>query len=293
MKSYLKFIPVVALSYTAAFAQQDASISSSSNQTNLQQSNPGRSIISEPAGSDVPQGRAFSATNPPPGRAFSTTNPPPGRPFQGGGTPPGRPFTEGESGGIPDAADEPAGAEKPDDASSATNDDASSSSTNLIQEPSGAQQPGAQQSGIQSSTNIEGAGAQRGSSQQLATAIGSIKTGVNVEQNVQLRQAIKTTIKGGNVPDEFVDRLSRDISAAFTKVQVNQTVNVQLADALNTVLTATPTSHSEVEQAITTVQSTLIQNGVAKPQARAVACDLHLIATELVPDLKLNIPTTP
>lgn len=294
--------PLVAQDNTS---QQDASRKDTqtqpqadANQSAEQEDN----IISEPSGAE-PSGRPFG-TNQPPGRAFSTNNPPQGKPFEDGGRPPGRAFeqeqpeVEEPSGAEqPDAtneqseANEPAGAQS-NDASDATQPDASYSTPNAAAATPGETKT-SETDAAQSGVEAEAAGAQRAGSEQIASALGSLKAGTaagGTGQNIQLRQAIKTSIQGKQVADEYVDRLSTDLSMAFKSGEIKQEVRTELAQSLHTVLTAQPSAQAEIEQSLSRIQTIMIDNGATRPAARAVACDLHLIATELHPDLHLSVP---
>ena len=227
------------------------------------------SNISEPSGAQTPQGRAYSDDNPPNGRAFSTNNAPQGKPFQDESRPPGRPFQE------------PSGA------------DSSGSKTNLNSAPksdsiSGALDRSRSSTGQSSASDIkhEAAGAQRNQSQRLATAFQSHEKG-------QIEEAVKAnlgTTVGAKVPDEFVTRLSSDLSTVFTKVQITEEQRVKVANAISIILTAQPANQVEVQQAFTTVQTILVPTGnVTLPLAQAAVCDLHLIATQLIPGFQLEL----
>ena len=240
--------------------QTDTSIQSP--QSGLQTNSSG---INEPSGAETPRGRAFSQDNPPNGRAFSTNDAPQGRPFQNDSRPPGRPFRE------------PSGS---DIIGSRTNSQSSSSSS-----VGGTNSAAIDQS---SSTDIqkEPAGAPRNQSQQLVSAFQS-------HEKTQIEQAIKANLGStisAKVPDEFVTRLSGDLSTTLTKVQITEEQRLKLANAINVILTAQPANQVEVQQAFTTVQSTLVPNlEVATPLAQAAVCDLHLIATQLVPGIRLDM----
>ena len=249
----------------------------------LRQTNQYPSQIEEPSGAESsPQGRAFSTNNPPPGRAFSTNNPPEGRPFQNDSRPPGRPFRD------------PAGSEQ-DSTNSDTQPDTSAtnsvSKAGILRTPAGA--PTATQTGstaeASASVKTEAAGAQRKESQQLVTAFTS-------NEKVKIEQAINTSINTSvktKVPSEFVTRLSSDLTTVFTKVQITEVQRVELADAIYVILNAAPGQEVAVQEAFTTVHTTLIQDGAAAtPLAHAAVCDLHLIATQLMPGFELKLPTT-
>lgn len=146
---------------------------------------------------------------------------------------------------------------------------------------------------LQSDTGFQDpAGAKADPSELLASALGTLggRAAANGAPNIQLRQAILASIEGKNVPNEFVDRLSQDLGTAFTRAQVQQSTRTELADAMHKVFTAKPTAQNEIEQALSQVQTILMENGASRPAARAVAYDLHLIATEMHPDLKLPLP---
>jgi hypothetical protein len=282
---------------------------------------------SRPFPTNQPPRRAFDETNPPQGRPFQEGELPPGRPFREGqqpGTPTATPGSN-ETPRSDAGANEPAGAIRPD-ANPDKQDDALKSNdlrapgTQQIQEPAGAQNPSpGKQSSQQdisgkdsdqqpSSTNPtrpeeqkssdqskgeageeidEPAGAQRVTAEQLAQALGT-QTTVGVDQKSRIRQVLTASIEGNNVPAEFVDRLATDLSMA--KMQLSEETRTRLANALNTVLAAHSSQQKQIEQALSTVQSLLIESGATRSTARAVAYDLQLIATELVPDLRLSVP---
>jgi hypothetical protein len=254
-------------------SQQPSSANSSSS------SNIGSQIISEPAGAERPRGRAFSTNDLPPGRAFQTNDLPNGRPFQEGTGPNGRPFREPSGAATGTNTNSSAASGAVTGAESSTNGVAGSvSSTSNTNQ-------GSSSSGTQVK---EAAGAQRAESQKLAVAFES-------HEKVQIEQAIRanlSTTVSTKVPDEFVTRLSSDLSTAFTRIQISQEQRIQLANAVAVILSAQPSAEAEVHQAFSTVESTLLQGANTTPLAQAAVCDLHLIATQLIPGFKMEGSTT-
>ena len=256
-------------------------------------------VINEPSGAERPGSSSTDLnSSTPSGRAFSTNNPPQGRPFQEDpGLPPGQRkhnIKEGEQSGIP--TDEPAGAQRPQASSS------SSTSTNSSSSVTGSEVISSPKSGTASSSSASGelkpgdpgyaAGAQKQNTTQLQNAFAQFKTSttVSTEQKTQLRQTLTsmvTTTK--TVQPEFITRLSDDLSMSLGKVELTADSRTRLANAIAVILGAQPGAQTEVQQAFSDVQSILLTSPNTTPLARATVCDLHLIATELVPDLRLDL----
>ncbi len=256
-------------------------------------------LINEPAGAERPSSPSSDLNSgTPPGRAFSTNNPPQGRPFQEDpGLPPGQRkhnIKEGEQSGIP--TDEPAGAQRPNASSS------SSSSTNSSSSVTGSEVISSPKPGTATSSSGSGefkpgdpgyaAGAQKQNTTQLQNAFAQFKTSAtaSTEQKTQLRQTLTsmvTTTK--TVQPEFITRLSDDLSMSLGKVELSADSRTRLANAIAVILGAQPGAQTEVQHAFSDVQSILLTGPNTTPLARATVCDLHLIATELVPDLRLDL----
>ncbi|MDB6026652.1 MAG: hypothetical protein JWM68_2875 [Verrucomicrobiales bacterium] len=224
------------------------------------------------------------------GRAFSTNNPPSGRPFQENpGLPPGQRkqnIKEGEQSGIP--TQDPAGAQRPDanaastSSSSTTTNSSSATGNEVISSPkSGELRPG---------DPGYAAGAQRTQATELQNALSQIKMSATVtsDQRAQLQQTLTSMVTSKTVQPQFITRLSEDLSTSLSSVQINEDARVRLANAIAVILGAQAGSQTQVQQAFTETQSILLTGPNTTPLARATVCDLHLIATELVPGLQLQ-----
>lgn len=276
-----------------------------------------------PYTTNQPPGRAFSTNNPPEGRPFQEGQQPPGRPFQQGEE--DSDVNEPSGAETPDASQTPGQSEQEAQEPSGAESQQPESDSG-VQDPSGAEQtaPEAQDQQSQdaqstsddaSSTSTtdattnetstsastsdasqvdEAAGAQRGS-EQLANALGNIKVGATATASSDVKMQIKQAISASGttttkVPDEFVDRLATDLSTSFSRVQLSPDIRSQVATHILTVLNAQPGNTAQIEQALNGIQTVLIDNGVSRTAARAVGCDLHLIATEVAPGLQLSVP---
>jgi len=194
---------------------------------------------------------------------------------------------QGEQSGIP--TQEPAGAQRPD--LSVTPSTGTNSSV------TGAEVIGSKRTGTGSAGELKpgdpgyAAGAQRTQVTQLQNALAEFKTSstVNTDQKTRLHETLTSMASSAkNLPPEFIARLSDDLTTSLTKVQISTDARSRLANDIAVILSAQPSAQADVQRAFTDVQTILLTGPNTTPLARATVCDLHLIASELVPDLHIE-----
>lgn len=280
-------------------SSQPSSQSPDINRNQALQSSQSGSQINEPAGAE-PLGRAFSSTNPPPGKPFEQNREGQGRPFPDSGSKINEPSgaaIQGQStqSGLSGQTGQTGQSSQTDQ----TSQSGQSQPAQSAQPESQSGQSGQSQAGQSSQAELHqgqagyAAGAQNQNSQQLRTALTQFKAQgtVSADQKTQLQQAIHASLRHGqNLPEDFSTRLAGDLSVTLTKVQLDESVRVKLANDIGIILDAGPGAQVQVEAALGDVRHILVVSGQPLPEARAVVCDLHLIASELVPGAVIPSP---
>jgi len=117
---------------------------------------------------------------------------------------------------------------------------------------------------------------------QFQNVFSSWRPGAN--QEAQLTAAINAAAPGGRINHEFVTRVATDLNAVLPRAHLSATAQQRLATAFATVLTPT-VEVTTLEPALTEVRQILVESGLAPIQAQTVACDLHLMAAQVHPEL--------
>jgi len=152
--------------------------------------------------------------------------------------------------------------------------------------------PGSGQSSTSVSSSASGrpgelqAGANVQVNQQHVTQFQNVfsnwRPGAN--QEAQLTAAINAAAPNARINHEYVTRFVTDMNTIIPRVHLTTIAQQRLATAFATVLTPT-VQVTTLEPTLTEVRQVLVESGLSPIQAQTVACDLHLMAAQVHPDL--------
>jgi hypothetical protein len=117
---------------------------------------------------------------------------------------------------------------------------------------------------------------------QFQNVFSNWRSGANQEQ--QLTAAITAAAPGVRINHEYITRFATDFNAIIPRVHLSTTAQQRLATAFATVLTPT-VQVTTLEPTLTEVRQILVESGLSPIQAQTVACDLHLMAAQVHPDM--------
>jgi hypothetical protein len=103
-------------------------------------------------------------------------------------------------------------------------------------------------------------------------------------QEQQLTAAINASAPGARINHEYITRFVTDYNAIVPRVHLSTTAQQRLATAFATVLTPN-VQVTTLEPTLTEVRQVLVESGLSPIQAQTVACDLHLMAAQVHPDM--------
>jgi hypothetical protein len=132
--------------------------------------------------------------------------------------------------------------------------------------------------------------------QQVAINLGGVQ---NVQQVIQQNPQIQTQLQkveaqismlaqGPAKPSgDIVARLSQDLLVANARAQLSPDQQLIIAVIINQAVNSENLNAGQIESAINTALANLQQAGIPRSVSHTVACDLHSIAFELQPNLRL------
>jgi len=117
---------------------------------------------------------------------------------------------------------------------------------------------------------------------QFQNVFSNWRAGSNAE--AQLTAAISATAPSARINHEYVTRFVTDMNTIMPRVHLSTVAQQRLATAFATVLTPS-IQVTTLEPTLTEVRQVLVESGLSPIQAQTVACDLHLMAAQVHPDL--------
>jgi hypothetical protein len=117
---------------------------------------------------------------------------------------------------------------------------------------------------------------------QFQNVFSNWRAGSNQEQ--QLTAAIRASAPSVNINREYVTRFVQDFNTILPRVQLSSTAQQRLATAFATVLSPS-VQVTTLEPTLTEVRQVLVESGLSPIQAQTVACDLHLMAAQVHPNI--------
>jgi hypothetical protein len=122
---------------------------------------------------------------------------------------------------------------------------------------------------------------------QFQNVFSNWRPGANQEQ--QLTAAIQAAAPSAQINHEFITRFVTDFNTIVPRIHLSTTAQQRLATAFATVLTPS-VQVTTLEPTLTDVRQVLVESGLSPIQAQTVACDLHLMAAQVHPDmLEINV----
>jgi len=228
----------------------------------------------------------------PPGRAFNRTNPPNGRPFK---TLMNTNQVQSQDNQFTNTQpQEPMGA----------NGQASAGMTNTFSQ-NGTQSSQTVNASITNTlsmmspvqaNNVVQVQAVLNALQQVAINLGGVQNVQQViQQNPQIQeqlQKIQTQIsmlaQGPAKPSpDIVSRLSQDLLMASSRAQLSPDQQLIIAIIINQAVNSENLTAQQIESAINTALANFQQAGIPRSVSHTVGCDLHSIAFELQPNLRM------
>jgi len=168
---------------------------------------------------------------------------------------------------------------------SATGRISTQSSSQSAQPGQPGQSQGAPGSSESSSTRLN-SGANAQVNQQHVTQFQNVfsnwRAGSN--QEAQFTAAINAAAPGARIDHQYVTRFVTDFNTIIPRVQLSSTAQQRLATAFATVLSPT-VEVTTLEPTLTEVRQVLVESGLSPIQAQTVACDLHLMAAQVHPNM--------
>lgn len=132
--------------------------------------------------------------------------------------------------------------------------------------------------------------------QQVAINLGGVQ---NVQQIIQQNPQIQTQLQkietqismlaqGPAKPSsDIVSRLSQDLLVAGSRAQLSADQQLIIAIIINQAVNCQNLNASQIESAINTALANFQQAGIPRSVSHTVGCDLHSIAFELQPNLRM------
>jgi hypothetical protein len=117
---------------------------------------------------------------------------------------------------------------------------------------------------------------------QFQNVFSNWRPGANQEQ--QLTAAIQASAPNVQINHEYVTRFVTDFNRIVPRIHLSTTAQQRLAGAFATVLTPS-VQVTTLEPTLTEVRQVLVESGLSPIQAQTVACDLHLMAAQVHPDM--------
>jgi hypothetical protein len=122
---------------------------------------------------------------------------------------------------------------------------------------------------------------------QFQNVFSNWRPGASQEQ--QLTAAIQASAPDARINREYITRFVTDYNAIVPRIHLSTTAQQRLANAFATVL-APSVQVTTLEPTLTDVRQVLVESGLSPIQAQTVACDLHLMAAQVHPDmLEINV----
>jgi hypothetical protein len=122
---------------------------------------------------------------------------------------------------------------------------------------------------------------------QFQNVFSNWRPGASQEQ--QLTAAIQASAPSARINHEYITRFVTDYNAIVPRIHLSATAQQRLATAFATVLTPS-VQVTTLEPTLTDVRQVLVESGLSPIQAQTVACDLHLMAAQVHPDmLEINV----
>jgi len=116
-----------------------------------------------------------------------------------------------------------------------------------------------------------------------------IQQNPQVQSQLQRVQAEISMLAQGTVKpsSDIVSRLSQDLLVANSRAQLSPDQQLIIAIIINEAVNSQNLSASQIESAINTALANFQQAGIPRAVSHIVGCDLHSIAFELQPNLRL------
>lgn len=124
---------------------------------------------------------------------------------------------------------------------------------------------------------------------QFQNVFSNWRAGSNQEQ--QLTAAIQATAPSARINREYITRFVTDMNTVITRANLTPTAHQRLATAFATVLSPN-VEVTTLEPTLTEVRTILVESRLSPIQAQTIACDLHLMAAQVHPNM-LEVKLSP